>query len=452
MSSRVAVIGGGLAGITAALKCADAGRQVLLLESRNKLGGLTHSFERGGLLVDNGQHVFLRCCKAYLGLLERLGVTELVTVQPRLEIPIRVPGRDRTIRLTRNSLPAPLHLSRSLLGYAALTPTDRLRVIRGALGLRAVDLADASVDEQNFETWLRAHGQNSATIAALWDLFTVATLNIPAAQASLALAAKVFQTGLFTDTAAGDIGWSNVGLQQLHGDAALDKLRAAGVEVRTNAKVDLVKQDRPGWLIGERDGTLSAVDQVVLATPPDTAEKLLPQGSIDLDAGWSAQLGSSPIVNAHLVFDKRVLETLFVAGVASPVQWIFDRTSPSGLSDGQYLAISMSAADEIIDLTTAEIRARLMPALIELLPDAGATSVRDFFVTRERHATFRGRPGTAKFRPPSTTRLPGLVLAGAWTATGWPATMESAVLSGEAAASTLLGSSFTGQQKGSVAA
>jgi uncharacterized protein with NAD-binding domain and iron-sulfur cluster len=278
MTNRIGVIGGGLAGIAAALRSVDAGCEVVLFEARGKLGGLTHSFRRGSLSIDNGQHVFLRCCEAYLGLLDRLAVTDLVTLQPRLDIAVLRPGNDRPARLRRTGLPAPLHLGGSLLRYSALTPTDRLRAVRGALAMRGLDLRNESLDEQNFGQWLQDHGQNPRTVAGLWDLFTVATLNLPAAQASLALATKVFQTGLFTDTAAGDIGWSRVPLQELHGDAATRSLEAAGAQVRSKCRVDTIAQSDQGWVIGERGGQLHTVDQVVLAVPPLEAERLLPSG------------------------------------------------------------------------------------------------------------------------------------------------------------------------------
>jgi len=452
MSARVAVAGGGLAGITAALDCADAGAEVTLYESTGKLGGLTHSFRRGDLDVDNGQHVFLRCCTAYLGLLHRLGVADQVRLQSRLDIGVRRPGHARTARLTRNGLPAPLQLGNSLVRYAPLAPLDRLRTVWGALALRSLDLTDPALDEQNFGRWLREHGQNDATIEALWDLITVATLNAHADQSSLALAAMVFQTGLFTDATAGDIGWSSVPLSQLHGDAAAKALVDAGVTVRLNAKVDSVQAHGAAWQVGARDGEAVEFDQVVLAVPPPTAERLLPAGAGELPPGWSQRLGSTPIVNVHVVFDRAVLDEPFLAGVGSPVQWVFDRTGQSGLADGQYLAVSLSSATETVELTTAQIREWILPALRKLLPDARGAQVLDFFVTRERHATFTPSPGSGRSRPPAATRLPGLALAGAWTATGWPATMESAVLSGHAAATHLLRDSDGGQWKGSFAA
>ena len=426
--TSVAVVGGGLAGITAALRCTDAGLAVTLYESRPRLGGLTHSFKRGDLDVDNGQHVFLRCCTAYLGLLDRLDVRASVTVQPRLAIPIYAPGRPPAW-LRRTGLPAPLHLSRSLLGYAPLSLAERLRFATAALALRRVDLAAAATDAQSFGAWLAAHGQSRRAIATLWDLVGVATLNATADHASLALAAKVFQTGLLTETDAADIGWSLVPLGELHGTAGQRALEAAGVEVRAGAKVTAVRPAAAGFQVDGR-----RFDQVISAVPPDVAERVLPPGLLPP----GARLGTSPIVNVHVVYDRTVLSEPFVAAIDSPLQWVFDRTRQAGLAAGQYIAVSLSAADDLIDRPVSDLRATMLPALAALLPAAGRAEVLDFFVTRERHATFRPAPGTARLRPSAATTLPGLWLAGAWTATGWPATMEGAVRSGDSAAAALL--------------
>jgi squalene-associated FAD-dependent desaturase len=425
MSVSVAVIGGGLAGITAALRCADGGARVTLFEGRPRLGGLTHSFKRGDLDVDNGQHVFLRCCTAYRGLLDRLGVAAGVTLQRRLAIPIAAPGKDR-VWLRRDALPAPAHLARSLLGYSPLSVAERLRFITAALALRRVDLGAAATDAQSFGAWLTAHGQSRRAIETMWDLVGIATLNASADQASLALAAKVFQTGLLTEAPAADIGWAVVPLGELHGTAGRNALAEAGAEVLTSVKVASVRRTAAGWEVDGRP-----FDRVISAVPPEVASRILPLGR-------PFALGTSPIVNLHAVYDRKVLDEPFVAAIDSPLQWVFDRTAQSGLTDGQYIAVSLSAADDLIDVPVAELRGRLLPAIEALLPAARGARLRDFFVTRERHATFRAAPGTARLRPPAATALPGLWLAGAWTATGWPATMEGAVRSGETAAAGAL--------------
>ncbi len=365
MSRAVVVVGGGLAGIAAALACADAGCQVTLLEARGRLGGLTYSFRRGALEVDNGQHVFLRCCTAYRGLLDRLGVTGLVHLQDRLDIPVRTPGRPGTARLRRTGLPAPLHLAGALARHPHLGAAQRLRFVRAALALRRLDRSDPATDRRSFADWLSAQRQDPQTVAALWDLIGLATLNARADRASLALAAMVFQVGLLSRADAADIGWSLVPLQRLHGDAAAQALARVGVTVHNGAPVAAVRpadtwlaaapSDASGtggrWRVtvrgrpGGADRELTA-DDVVLAVPPDAVERLAPAGAVPLPAGFAARLGSSPIVNVHVVLDRPVLDGPFLAGAGSPVQWVFDRTRQSGLAAGQYLAVSVSAADD----------------------------------------------------------------------------------------------------------
>lgn len=435
------VIGGGLAGITAALRLAEADHRVTLVETRPRLGGLAFSFQRGGLTVDNGQHVFLRCCTAYRGLIDRLGAGRLVDLQPRLDVPVlgvSADGRRTLGRLRRAALPVPLHLAGSLAAYPHLTAADRLRVVRAALALKALDLADPALDEISFGDWLRRHGQNRATLAAMWDLVGVATLNATADQTSLALAAMVFKTGLLSDPGASDIGMASVPLGEIHHDAARAELERAGVRVLLRARAVELKPAGQ-HAVRLESGELLTADTVVLAGAQDTAAALLPPGAIE-HQDRLGELGTAPILNVHVVYDRKLLRRPFFAALGSPVQWVFDRTAHSGLAipGAQYLALSQSAVQDEIDLPVAELRRRYLPELERLLPAAREAEVLDFFVTRERTATFDPAPGTAALRPHARTDVPGLLLAGSWTATGWPATMESAVRSGHAAADAAL--------------
>ncbi|MFJ2577830.1 hydroxysqualene dehydroxylase HpnE [Kitasatospora aureofaciens] len=451
------VVGGGLAGITAALRLAEAGHRVTLAEGRPRLGGLAFSFRRGELTVDNGQHVYLRCCTAYRGLLDRLGATRLVHLQDRLDVPVLsvtgpVDAPVRTLgRLRRAGLPVPLHLAGSLARYPHLGPADRARVVRGALALQGLDLADPALDGVSFGEWLRRHGQNEQTLAALWDLVGVATLNARADQVSLALAAMVFKTGLLSDPGASDIGMAAVPLGAIHHDRALAELERAGVTVLLRARVAEFKPGAPQHAVRLEGGELLTADTVVLAGAQDSAAALLPPEAI---AGQDrlAGFGTSPILNVHVIYDRKLLRRPFFAALDSPVQWVFDRTAHSGLAGtslgrehpgAQYLALSQSAVQDEIDLPVAELRARYLPELARLLPAAAGAEVLDFFVTRERTATFDPAPGSAALRPSAATNVPGLLLAGSWTATGWPATMEGAVRSGHAAADAALAGAGT---------
>ncbi|MFE5333219.1 hydroxysqualene dehydroxylase HpnE [Embleya sp. NPDC056575] len=437
MSARMVVIGGGLAGITAALAAADAGVEVTLLEGRPRLGGATFSLRRDDMWLDNGQHVFLRCCTEYIAFLERIGSADKVYLQPRMHVPVRTPWGTRT-RLARSGLPAPLHLSSALARYPLLTMAGRARVGLAALALRRLDPADPALDEVTFAAWLDRFGVTAREREAMWDLIGIATLNLPATEASLAMAVKVFRTGVLDRNDGADIGWSLVPLQELHGDASARALAKAGVRVRLRARVDALDTGAGGFVV-HAGGERIEAEAVVLAVPHYDAARLLPAGALLLDdvladPNLLTGLGTSPIVNLHVVYDRPVLDVPLTAGVGSPVQWMFDRSAGHGLAPGRYVAVSLSAAGREIDLTSAQLRDRFVPELARVLPAARQARVERFVVTKERSATFRPAPGSGRLRPGPRTAIPGLALAGAWTATGWPATMEGAVRSGLSAA------------------
>jgi hydroxysqualene dehydroxylase len=432
---RVVVIGGGLSGISAALGLADAGSEVTLLERRQRLGGLTWSFWRNGLSFDNGQHVFLRCCAAYLEFLERIGASDAVYLQPRLDIPVLSPTGGQA-SIARGSLRAPFHLAPALARYTHLGIGDRMRLAWPAVALSRLDPADPALDSITFGSWLSRHGQSDRAIDRLWNLIALPTINVPASEASLALAVKVFRTGLLDRADAGDVGWSIVPLGELHGDRSARALDKAGVEVVLGARVQGVEARRGGGfdVLGASAEQNLVADAVGVATPPEVAQRLVPEGVLPAEM----DLGQSPIVNVHLVLDRRVTDLALAAVVDSPIQFIFDRTASSGVRSGQCLSISLSAADDYIAQSSAQLVGVFFAALQTLLPVARTARLIDGVVTRERAATFRGGPGTAALRPGSRTSVPGLFLAGAWCDTGWPATMEGAVQSGNTAARALL--------------
>ncbi|WP_371526132.1 hydroxysqualene dehydroxylase HpnE [Streptomyces sp. NBC_01283] len=431
------VVGGGLAGITAALSLADAGLRVTLLEGRPRLGGLAFSFKRGELTVDNGQHVYLRCCTAYRWFLDRVDGAALAPLQERLDVPVLDADRNRLGRLRRTALPVPLHLAASLATYPHLSLAERANVGRAALALKGLDPADPKLDGQDFGSWLTAHGQSARAVEALWDLVGVATLNAVAGDSSLGLAAMVFKTGLLSEPGAADIGWAHVPLGDLHDTLARKALDSAGVRTELRTRVTSISRtDNGGWKV-EVPGEEFEAQTVVLAVPQHETHDLLPDGALD-EPDRLLDIDTAPILNIHVVYDRKVLKRPFFAAIGSPVQWVFDRTEASGLTEGQYVALSQSAAQDEIDAPVAALRERYLPELERLLPAAHGAGVRDFFVTRERTATFAPTPGVGRLRPGARTKAPGLYLAGAWTATGWPATMESAVRSGISAAGAAL--------------
>ncbi|MDE3131158.1 MAG: hydroxysqualene dehydroxylase HpnE, partial [Acidobacteriota bacterium] len=383
---------------------------------------------------------FLRCCSAYRELLSQLDALDLVTLQERLAVPVLAPG-GRIGWLRRSGLPAPLHLAASLLRYPYLGWRERLALAWAMQRLRSVDVDDPANDAISFGAWLRRQRQSRRAVEAIWEMIVRPTVNLTVEDASLAQAAQVFQVGLLSDAGAGDIGCAAVPLGEIHDIHGQAALARAGVSVHLRSTAQALspkpaaagREPRLGFRVDASDGFSAEADAVVLALAPGAAAQILPPQH-GLAPDWPDRLGSSPIVNLHVVYDRRVLEHPFAAAVDSPVQWLFDRTAGSGLRAGQYLAVSLSAADAELHATVTELRERYLPALAELLPRARDAEVREFFVTREHAATFRAAPGARAWRLGTRTDLPGLALAGAWTDTGWPATMEGAVRSGRAAA------------------
>ncbi|MEE6259683.1 hydroxysqualene dehydroxylase HpnE [Plantactinospora sonchi] len=433
-AEQVCVIGGGLAGIASAVRLLDAGHRVTMLEARPALGGATYSFHRGELTVDTGQHVFLRCYQQYRDLLDRLGSTDRATVQDGFAVPIIRAGVPPHLLARNRRLPAPAHLLPALLGYRPLRFGQRIAAVRAAAALRGVDPDDPAADRVSFGAWLAAHGQDGQTVQRLWELICTAALNAPPDRASLALAARVFRTGLLDRADAADLGLPTVPLADLHGTPAAALLRQRGATIRTGVRVHQIRAEGNRFRIVGEGGALTA-GAVVLAVPHSQAARLVPSEAAPDRARW-ARLGAAPIVNVHVHYRERVTELSFAAGLDTPVQWVFDRTPP-GVS-GQYLVVSISAAEQVLATRASELVRTYLAALAEVFPAAQRTQVRDAFVTREPRATFRQVPGSRSSRPPAQTRSPGLALAGAWTDTGWPDTMEGAVRSGQRAADVVL--------------
>lgn len=425
---RVVVCGGGLAGLAAACEASLLGAEVTLVERRPFLGGKAYSFvdDESGVEIDNGQHVFLGCCTAYIAFLTLIGADGDTTLQPALDAPVRDrAGRSGALRASR--LPAPLHLGPSFVSYPLLSRAERAQATR-ALGALAVlrDAQRAELDEVTFAEWLIAHGQSPGAIERFWDLIVLPTCNDRSDRVSAALAAFVFQEGFFRSRSGAGIGWSRVGLTRLVDPPARRFLERRGARIVTGQGVAAVEDGR----VALSGGEVLPADAVVLALPPERVREVCP-AALPEDPG----LGSSPIVNVHVWFDRPVMDMLFVAVVDSQAQWVFNRTAMAGLpGPGQHLAVSMSGAREEVGKKKRVLVEEVSAELVHLFPAAEAAVVERAVCVKERDATFAAAPGQAPRRPGTRTPIDGVVLAGAWTDTGWPATMEGAVRSGMLAA------------------
>lgn len=446
----VVVIGGGLAGISAALELVQAGRSVTLVEGRPWLGGATCSFLRRGLTIDNGQHLFLRCCTAYRDLLARLGVTDSCAIQDRLDLTVLAPGGPddpAQARLRRSALPSPAHLAGALARFRLLSVTERARAASAALALRFTDTG--SGNDRNLASWLADRGQHERSRTMLWDWLCAAALNAAPEQADFSLAASIFRTTVLAGRDNADIGVPSVPFSQLHSAPAAALLGRLGVTIQLSTRAAAVEPDpRGGYQVtvvagsAGPDGNGGAAEviecaAVVLAVPPGQAAGIASVVLPGAAARWSL-LRTSPIVSLHVVYDRRVTRLPFAMVAGSPVRWVIDKTSAAGLHAGQYLAASVPAADRYVDTPAAGLAERALPLLERLFPEAAAASVEDFFVTRERRATIWHEPGVQRLRAVPDAGPRGLALAGAWTQTSWPDSMEGAVRSGLSAARALL--------------
>jgi squalene-associated FAD-dependent desaturase len=432
---RVAVLGAGLAGLACGCELADAGHEVTVFEKRPWAGGKAYSFvdPDTGEEVDNGQHVFMACTTAYTDFLRRLGTLHLTRRQRRLSVAV-IDAAGRRSRLWAAPLPPPLHLLPSFALYRHLSIADKLRIGQTILANGRTDAAD--LDAMTFGAWLRGQGQSETAIRDFWDLIVVPTLNCRSDVASAAQALFIFKEGFLASSGSAAIGVPAAGLSSLHAEPAVRYIEERGGEVRLRCGVDRIDAaDGAVTAIVLSNGERLSFDAYVCALPPPQLLPLLPESLTGLPPfDGLRELRYSPIVNLHLWFDGPVADFDFAAFAGCELQWAFNRSRLDGRrSDGsEHLVLSLSAADAYVDLTKAEMLDRLLPQLNRALPGSAARRVLRSALIKEPEATFLPAPRLR--RPAPETPLANLHLAGAYTDTGWPATMESAVRSGLAAA------------------
>ncbi len=489
----VAIIGGGLAGIAAGCALANAGHRVTLFERRPYLGGRASSYEHPGTgeIVDNCQHVLLGCCTNLLDLYRRFGAEDQVRWFDTLTF--LEPG-GRASRLSPSWLPAPFHASFSFLRAHFLSLGDKFAIARAMLALLGGLPEDT---EENFQQWLLRHGQTPRAIERFWKPVLVSAINEDLDRISVRYGAQVFRESFLKSAAAGRMGVPRVPLTELYSRGA-DYIRAHGGEVRLRSSVDKieiclasqVENCHPELAIAG-EGPLSTArtvandshhsrptthhsvtiavgnntetfDYAILAVPYFTLGKLLPQDPTGQALiAIAGRFESSPITGIHLWFDRPITDLPHAVLLDRTIQWMFQKShlidarvavasplSPAKADDrvGSYLELVVSASKSLVNMKREEIIDLALRELAEFFPAVRDAKLVKAAVIKEVHATYSAQPKSDDHRPAAVTAWPNIFLAGDWTSTGWPATMEGAVRSGYNAAEALTRASGSPQK------
>jgi len=439
------VIGGGLAGSSSALTLADAASPVVLIEKRPFLGGRAFSFEeKGGAVIDNGQHALLGCYHETLALLDRVGVGDQLYRQHGIELEMREAGR--RAMLTAGGMPAPFHLLRALGPFSLLSVRERVEAARGALAfvLRAKVNPKAMAGETVEQALVHA-GQSERVREILWYPVALAALNDDPCVASATLFAEVVRRAFLGRAGDAAIVLPGVPLSELFGAPVEKALSASGVEVKTGTAVRSIAVDPQGRILGVHlpNGELQRARGIILATTPRALGRLTLGERPLLEAIGEIPAclqETAPIVSTHVVLPAPVDLPAVVGLVGTVTQWVFnsDRIRQDRHGGAGLLSCVTSGARELDGLPDAEVKAIVSRELKQFLPEVRGISEEAMHVVREKHATMAPTPQANAERPPVRTRVPGLFLAGDWVQTGLPATLESATISGRMAAEAML--------------
>jgi squalene-associated FAD-dependent desaturase len=435
-SARVAVVGGGLAGLAAGSVLAENGFQVTLFERRPYLGGRASSYQHPGTgeVVDNCQHVLLGCCTNLIEFYRRIGVANEIRWFDQLTF-LEPGGRASVIR--PSSLPAPLHMALSFLQASCLDLSDKLAV---GVAMAALAPATPSDNGETFLTWLRRHGQTDCAINRFWKTVLVSALNEELDRVSASSAGQVIRESFLKSAPAGRMGVPTVPLSDLY-SAAGDYIRArvGGVELRCNVESF---RTEPAEVKLLASGEQRNFDFVILAVPFDVLCRMLPQTSAAEPLRENlSHFETSPITGIHLWFDRQITDLEHAVLLDRTIQWMFHKSKlfarGGQSSNGSYVELVVSSSKTLVEKSRAEIIDMATTELREFFPAAGDANLVKSTVIKEIHATYSPRPGIDAYRPGPQTAWPRVFLAGDWTATGWPATMEGAVRSGYLAAEYL---------------
>ncbi len=427
----VIVVGGGIAGLSCAMRLAEEGTRVLLLETRKRLGGRATSFTdpRTGETLDNCQHVAMGCCANYLRFCSRLGAGDKLRWTETLHF-VEEGGRESVIR--PGVLPAPLHSSGSFMAAKFLSTGEKRAIGSGMLAALRTD-RDGWRD-RTVAAWLEARRQPAGAVEKFWAPVVVSACNLGVDRVAAGAALQVFQEGFLVNAGASRIALAAVPLVELY-DPAERAIAASGGEVRLGVSVSCVEERRVFLASGE---VIDAA-RVVLAVPPERAGSLASESLAARDARFTAisAVEHSPILGVHITLDREVMRQPHAVLVSRGTQWVFNKgKTPDG---GQRLHAVISAADEWMALGERVIVDHVMRDIVACFPLAHDARVTHARAVKERRATFAATPSFERARPGATSDASSLILAGDYTRTGWPATMEGAVRSGNLAAAAVLG-------------
>lgn len=432
----VAIAGGGLAGLAAGCALAEAGFRVTLFERRPYLGGRASSYQHPGTgeTIDNCQHVLLGCCTNLLDFYRRAGVQNKIRWYEKLTF-LEPGGRASVI--APSALPAPLHTAPAFLRAECLSFADKLAIGRAMAVLAPAARAD---EGESFLDWLKRHGQTEQAIERFWKTILVSALNEDLDQVSVPYAAQVVRESFLKSAAAGVMGIPTVPLTELYGTVG-DYIRARSGEVQLRAGVESFRAEPSGVSVAA-NGQEQTFDYLVLAVPFDVLGRMLPDNpSAAPLAAALGQFTTSPITGIHLWFDRQITDLEHAVLLDRTIQWMFHKSRIIEARDsgggGSYVELVVSCSRSLVEKSKAEIVDLALKEVREFFPAAREANLLKSTVIKEVHATYSPRPGIDQQRPQAASPWPRVFLAGDWTATGWPATMEGAVRSGYLAAEAL---------------
>ncbi|HVH69781.1 MAG TPA: hydroxysqualene dehydroxylase HpnE [Candidatus Dormibacteraeota bacterium] len=452
------VIGGGLAGLSAGVALADSGWRVRLFEQRPFLGGRATSYVLpDGEHVDNCQHVTLGCCTNLGDFYRHVGASEKIKFFDRL---LFLDPEGRRGEIKAGAFLAPFHLTGSFASFAPLTLGDKLSIARAMLNIIQHQGKPLELQEQSgisMLEWLRRRGQTKGAIDRFWRVVLVSALDEELDRADARFGVDVFWKAFLSSSTGYRMGMPRVPLSNLY-DGCKTEIERRGGEVVLRSPVRGLKLES-GQLAGVRfdDNREESADAYIFAIPHTELGELLPESLKQSDPSLAHldKIKTSPITGVHFWFDRHVMDEPFLTLLDTTTQWIFNKTAlyagaggdsneaVSSRKKGQYLQLVISASYDLLEKSRAQIIDLCLGEVKQALPEARVAQLVKATVIKEAAATFSPEPGVDRWRPAQSTEIPGLYLAGDWTQTGWPATMEGAVRSGYLAAEALLHASGT---------